>query len=86
MSKLLPILLVTLALGACSSSDPLPQPMSNTPPPPPVAAKTNFTVFVKQVLATADETAEPVEINDLDFEFTDLDDPDAYDDVLQPGR
>lgn len=50
--------------------------------PPPDDGKTDFTAFVKNQLAATSETTEPVAINDIDFEFTDNQNPNAYDDVL----
>lgn len=41
---------------------------------------TNFTVFVKDQLASTSETSDPVTINDRTFKFSDLENPGAYDD------
>jgi len=43
--------------------------------------KTDFTAFVKQLLANTSDTTEPAEINDLDFQFNE--DEADFDDVLQ---
>ena len=43
---------------------------------------TDFTVFIKSVL-DGDVDGEPVAVLDRDLRFTDRDNPNAYDDVLQ---
>lgn len=43
-----------------------------------------FTGFVKQTLEI-EESRDPRTVNGVDFRFTDLDNPDAYDDVLDDG-
>lgn len=53
--------------------------------PPPDDGKTDFTAFVKDQLAATSETSDPVAINDIEFEFTDNQNPNAYDDVLPNG-
>lgn len=75
--------LLVLGLAGCFDDDD-PFYGDTTPPPedtpPPEEAKTEFSVFVKDLLASTSETTEPVPINDMEFEFTD--DPTVYDDVL----
>lgn len=41
-----------------------------------------FTAFTKDLLANTSDTAEPVSVNDREFDFSDKDNPEAYDDVL----
>ena len=71
-----------LAIGAaaCSSgADDLTPVIPDPPPPPPPVV---FTDFVKgQFDATADNT-DPVAVDDEEFAFDDLDNPAAYDDLL----
>ncbi|MGH8271114.1 MAG: hypothetical protein ACRESG_02175 [Gammaproteobacteria bacterium] len=66
-------------LAACGGSSSV----SNNPKPPPPPSTVNFTAFVKtQLLKSGD--AFPTEVNGVDFTFPDLDNPDAYNDVLPP--
>jgi len=46
------------------------------------ATSTDFTSFVKDELATPSDTRAPAAVNERDFEFSDRENPDAYDDVL----
>ncbi|MDN5864369.1 MAG: hypothetical protein L0I62_04030 [Gammaproteobacteria bacterium] len=64
--------------GGDDSNNPPPPP----PPPPPPSAVV-FSDFVKDLL-TQPGTATPVQVNGVDFTFPDLDNPDAFDDVLPP--
>lgn len=68
-------LLAACGGGSGSSSNP------NPPPPPPVT--NSFTAFVKTQLKQPG-TAQPAMVNGVNFDFTDLNDPHAYDDVLPP--
>lgn len=74
------LLLALTGLSACGSSDrPEPPPSQPVPPAPPPPI---FTDFVKQQFAdTADDT-DPVAVDEQAFGFFDLEDPDAYDDLL----
>ncbi|MCG8393702.1 MAG: hypothetical protein MI745_11530 [Pseudomonadales bacterium] len=47
-------------------------------------AAINYTAFVKAQLATTADTRDPVAINDTRFIFRDKNNPDAYNNVLQP--
>ena len=76
---------VAVMLSACGGggggSAMTPPPSSPEPPPPPAA--TNFTTFMHgQTTATSPETAEPVELETMQWAFTDDDNETAYDDVL----
>lgn len=64
---LLIALLLVFGLAGCGGSDS----GSNT---------TDFTGFVKDRLASNSDTSEPTSVNDRDFEFSDLENPGAYDD------
>jgi|GEM_PF-3435014 len=55
---------------------------SSTMPPPP--ATFNYTAFVKRTLKRSGTSA-PRSVNNLNFVFDDLDNPDAYDDVIPPS-
>lgn len=55
----------------------------SAPPTPPPAAKVSFTTFVKAQLKKPD-TATPIIVNGVDFNFPDLNNPHVYDDVLPP--
>lgn len=72
----------SMAVASCGSSDrpPAIEPMPPSPPPPPAAV--DFTGFViEQFAATADDT-DPVAVDDMDFEFNDQDNPDAFAELL----
>ena len=45
---------------------------------------TDFTAFVKDLLANTSDTADPVDVNGLVLENLDNEDPTAFDDVLGP--
>lgn len=86
MKSAKPTLLTTvlaLALGACSSSGDDPVVVVPPPPPPPPPAATDFTTFVKDQFANTSDMTDPEAVDDEDFEFSDNDDPSAYDDLLQ---
>ena len=53
----------------------------NNPPPPPPPTGTAFTSFIKTQLSQTSDTAEPVEVNDSQFDFDENET--SYDDVLQ---
>lgn len=78
MNKLIIILAASTVLAACGDSDSL----TPTPPPPPPTAGLDFTTFVKAEIANTADNRDPVEINDLEFDFADLDNPAAYDDLF----
>ena len=65
--------------GGGSSGDPV----SPAPPPPPVS-QTNFTAFTRdQITVTAmTESADPVEIEQIDWVFPDGESETVYDDLL----
>jgi len=74
------LLAITVSLGAlvlsgCFGGD-------NDRPRPQAPAAINYTAFVKTQLATTRDTRDPIAINDTRFIFRDLNNPDAYDDVL----
>lgn len=71
--KLMAAVLLTMVLAACGGDDNGNDRARNG---------TAFTAFVKSVLAD-DAQAEPVGLNGRDLRFTDRDNPNAYDDVLQ---
>lgn len=77
------LMLASLTLSACggSSGDDQPAP---APMPPPAAKTTNFTAFMRTQLdaALTTQTAEPTEVDALDWEFTDDDDEAEFDDVI----
>ncbi|MBT8097273.1 MAG: hypothetical protein HKN35_13050 [Woeseia sp.] len=73
----------TLGLTACgnSSND---VPLFVPPPPaPPPAQPESFTMFVKEQFANTADDTDPVEINELDIDFDNADNPNAFDDLLQ---
>lgn len=80
MNKTLFTLSALVLLAACSDSDPLVVVPPAPPPPPPTAL--DFTTFVKAQIADTSDTREPVEINELEFSFGDLENPDAYNDLF----
>ena len=96
-TKLIPALAVAtamLAVAACGGgsgggsyggggSGTMPPP-SPPPPPPPPPTGTNFTVFTRDLLVstTTSETGEPVEIESIEWVFTDDDNETAYDDLI----
>jgi hypothetical protein len=69
------ISLSALVLSGCFGSD-------NDRPRQQAPVAINYTAFVKAQLATSGDTRDPVPINDTRFIFRDLNNPNAYDDVL----
>ncbi|MBB6095323.1 ABC-type glycerol-3-phosphate transport system substrate-binding protein [Povalibacter uvarum] len=67
--------------GSGGSGD---EPVSPAPPAPPPVSQTNFTVFTRdQVTVTAmTESADPVEIEKIDWVFPDGESETVYDDLL----
>jgi len=65
-------LLAACGGGSSNSSGPNPPPVDNS-----------FTAFVKTQLQKPG-TVQPAVVNGVNFDFTDLDNPSAYDDVLPP--
>ncbi|HEY0680739.1 MAG TPA: hypothetical protein VGD45_00265 [Steroidobacter sp.] len=53
----------------------------NNPPPAPGPTGTAFTAFIKAQLTQTSDTAEPIDVNDRQFEFDENET--AFDDVLQ---
>lgn len=91
---LLLLLMAAFALGGCDvfddnddeiagPVDPGPDP---DPDPDPDPTGDNFNDFVIDLVQnnTADDT-DPVEINDLDFEFDEEEDPAAFDELFPPA-
>lgn len=79
MNKLFITMSAAMLLAACSDSAPL---VAEAPTPTPPPAALDYTTFVKAQIADTSDTREPVEINDLEFSFGDLDNPNAYDDLF----
>jgi hypothetical protein len=88
------IVIAALAVSACGGgggdSGGSPPSMAPAPPPPvapapPPPTPTNFTVFTRDQMASAStsETAEPVDIELLEWVFTDDDNETAYDDIIE---
>ncbi len=79
------MLATALALQACSSSDnnstppvvPPAQPPATQPPAP---VQTAFAAFVLGLIGQNSETASPVDINNLEFTFSE--DPNAFNGVV----
>lgn len=84
MTRMLPLLIAIGLTAACSDSDPVRVEAPLPAPPPPAAV--DFTGFVKQQLDIVSKAAVPVEVNEIEFEYDDLDDPNAYDDVFANGN
>lgn len=78
MNKLITILSASMLVAACGDSGSL----TPAPPPPPPPTALDFTTFVKAEIANTGDDREPVEINDLEFDFADLENPAAYDDLF----
>ncbi len=55
---------------------------NNPPTNPPRATDTAFVPFIKAQLAQTSDTAEPIDVNDRQFQFDD-DNETSFDDVLQ---
>lgn len=79
MNKLFITMSAVMLLAACSDSDPT---VVVVPPPEPPPSALDYTTFVKSQIADTSDTREPVEINDLEFDFGDLENPAAYDDLF----
>jgi hypothetical protein len=76
------LLAAGFALAGCGSSSDAPPPADPPPPPPPPPAAVDFSQFVRdRFAATADDT-DPVAIDETEFSFADMDNPDAFDDLL----
>ena len=83
MLRLTTLTAVVFLTAACgSSSVDVPVPVAPTPTPPPTSSKVSFIGFVSDQFANTDDTAEPVEINDIDFEFDANDNPQAFNRLL----
>ncbi|MEO6065890.1 MAG: hypothetical protein ABIP49_08960 [Lysobacterales bacterium] len=80
------VLTAALALQACSggnnnNSSPPPVPPAVPPAtPPPAVTPTAFTAFVLGLIAQTSDTATPVDINAIEFTFSE--DPNAFNGVL----
>lgn len=76
------MLATTVAIQGCDSSyndaPPAEPPTAPPPPPPPVA----FSQFVKDQFANTADDTDPVDVDAMEFSFTDQDNPDAFDDLL----
>jgi ABC-type glycerol-3-phosphate transport system substrate-binding protein len=74
-----------LTLSGCSGgSSGYDEPPPAPPPPPPASTQTNFTAFTRSQMGESmtTETAEPMEVETIDWVFTDDDDEAQYDDVI----
>lgn len=80
-ASMLVLIPASLTLSACGGSSGGDQP---APMPPPAATTTNFTAFMRTQLdaAMTTETAEPIGVEAIDWEFTDDDDEAEFDDVI----
>ena len=82
------LLAAALTLSACgggsSGYEESAPPVAGPPPPPPAATQTNFTAFMRTQVepAATSDTAEPTDVDSIDWVFTDDDNESAYDDVL----
>lgn len=86
--KLVAVLtLSALGIAACGSSntDTLapPEPVAPQPQPPQPPQPQSYTLFVKDQFANTSDNTDPVEINDIEFNFDNSDNPRAYDDLLR---
>lgn len=70
-----------VGLAACGSDRNFTPPPVPDPGPPPVQTE-SFTMFVKDQFADTADNTDPVEINDVEFDFDNSDNPSAYDDLL----
>ncbi len=79
------ITLVGCSGGSSSSAPPNQPPAAPAPPAPapePEPTTVDFTAFVlDQFAATADDS-DPESVDDIDFEFNDQEDPDAFSELL----
>jgi hypothetical protein len=73
-----------LTLSGCGGSSGYGESPPAPPPPPPAATQTNFTAFTRSQMggSMTTETAEPMEVETIDWVFTDDDDEAQYDDVI----
>lgn len=75
------VMLAACGGGGGNGSAMSPPPTVPSPPPPPAA--TDFTTFMRgQAAASPSETVEPVEIETMQWTFTDGDNETVYADVL----
>ncbi len=89
-SKMKIVALLTLGalgLAACGSSntDSLSPPEPVEPPaqPPQPPQPQSYTLFVKEQFANTSDNTDPVEINDIEFNFDNAENPRAFDDLLR---
>lgn len=77
------LVLVALFAAGCGGGSGYSGGGNNNPPSgsPPGAAGTAFTPFIKAQLTQTSDTAEPTDVNDLQFEFDESET--SFDDVLQ---
>ncbi len=76
----LAILMSALVLTACGGDS------DNDIPPPQANPAVNYTAFVKVQLANTDDQREATSINNIRFIYRDMDNPQAYDNVLDPAN
>lgn len=79
-----PVILVISAIGLSGCFDGGGNSGSNDGDGDTSSEGVGFTGFVKQTLEI-DEDREPRSVTDVDFRFDDLENPDAYDDVIDDG-
>lgn len=74
-----------LWLAACGSNNADSIPAFQTPPPatPPPAQPQSYTLFVKGQFANTADNTDPAEVNDVDFNFDNAENPRAFDDLLR---
>ena len=72
------LMLATVAIHGCGGGYNDPAPPEPPPPPPPVA----FSQFVKDQFANMTVDTDPVDVDAMEFSFSDQDNPDAFDDML----
>ncbi|MGB5579560.1 MAG: hypothetical protein WBM54_05125 [Woeseia sp.] len=75
----------TFGLAACGSNNADSIPVFETPPTPPAppVPPQSYTLFVKDQFANTADNTDPVEINDVDFNFDNAENPRAFDDLLR---
>ena len=76
MRRLLTTVLAAAALAACDGSS------TSVAPAAMPAAGVNFTVFTEELVRSKSDTAQPVEVNGVQFVFPDDDNPQAFAGVL----
>ncbi len=79
-NRQIPAMVLTLVLAGCGSSGSDPVVVTPPPAPPP---PTDFTTFVVDQFAATSDTSDPVEVDDEDFAFSDDENPNAFDSLLQ---